>query len=352
MVALLTGALALIAASAPAAGDRHETGLRSSLRSSGLDASSPEASTPPADTLFVFHSAFWLNLHHFLYEQAVFAAGDSTRRMARHATPVTLDPLSGYERSVWKSAVAFYQDSVIDRSLLFNRLMGELDGQLGALDREESVEGQLGWRNLETVLDEAASIYATYWWPEHDKANRQHIAALEPLIARFGQAIAADQSAVFQVPWPEQPIRVDIVEFANWAGAYTRTEPTRILVSSTEGRGDPYGNLETVFHEAGHGMIGRTRGPVSEAAARAFTEAGREPPRSLWHPLLFYTVGVIVGDHLEAAGVGGFVPYADLHGLYGGEWAKPHELVVLYWPAYMAGETTLDATVEKIAADW
>lgn len=304
------------------------------------------------ETLFEFHSSFWLNLHHFLYEQAVFTTGDSTRRMARRARPVKLDALSGYERSAIKSALAFYRDSVIERSLLFNRRMGELDRELGMLGEEEGVIGQIGWRNLEDLLDEAAPIYAAYWWPKHDKANQEYIATLEPLVAEYGRAIAAEQSAVFQVEWPEEPVRVDVVEFANWAGAYTHTEPTYILVSSTEGRGDPHGNLETVFHEAGHGMIGRTRGPVSEAMARAFEDAGKEPPRSLWHPLLFFTVGEIVRDQLEEAGVEDFVPYADKYQLYSGEWAKPQSLVLLNWPAYMAGETTLEAAAEAIAADW
>ena len=305
-----------------------------------------------SDTLFEFHSAFWLNLHHFLYEQAIFSAGDSTRRMARNTRPVTLDALSGYQRSVIKAARAFYRDSVIESSLLFNRRLGEIDRELGRLEQTEGVIGQIGWRALEALLDEMAPIYATYWWPRHDAANRAHVEALEPLVAEYGEAIATEQTAVLIAEWPEEPIRVDVVEFANWAGAYTRTDPTRILISSTAGRGDDHGNLETVFHEAGHGMIGRTRGPVSEAIGRAFTEAGKEPPRSLWHPLLFFTVGEIVARQLAEDGVEDFVPYADRYGLYSGEWGKAHSLLLVYWPAYMAGEATLDDAVEKIAAEW
>lgn len=310
----------------------------------------PAPSVP--DTLFRFRSSFWLNLHHFFYEQAIFAASDSTRRMARNTRQVSLDPLSGYQRSVVKTATAFYRDSVIERSLLFNRLMGDLDRQLGELGEAESVRGQLGWRSLEELLDEAAPIYATYWWPRHEAANQAHIAALEPLVARYGEAIAADQTAALRVEWPAQPIRVDIVEYANWAGAYTRGDPIRIVISSTEGRGDELGNLETVFHEAGHGMIGRTRGPVSEAISVAFTDVGKEPPRQLWHPLLFYTVGVIVLEQLAEDGVDDYVPYADRYGLYTGAWGKAHDLLELYWPAYLAGETTLDVALDGIAADW
>lgn len=305
-----------------------------------------------ADTLFAFHSAFWLNLHHFLYEQAVFSAGDSTRRMARGATPVSLDALSDGERSAWTAALGFYRDSVIGNDLLFNRRLGEVDRELGALGDAESVGGGLGWMELAPVLEDAAPVYRAHWWPAHDSANLAHIAALEPLVARFGDAIATELTAVMQVTWPSEPVRVDIVEYANWAGAYTRGDPIRIVVSSTEGRGDPLGNLETVFHESGHGMIGRTRGPVTEAAVRAFTEAGKEPPRSLWHPLLFYTVGEIVGDELAEAGIEGYEPYADRFGLYTGRWAQAHALVLVYWPPYMEGRTTLDASMDSLAAAW
>ena len=37
---------------------------------------------------------------------------------------------------------------------------------------------------------------------------------------------------VFEAPWPGNPVRVDIVAYANWAGAYTTIEPTRPTISS------------------------------------------------------------------------------------------------------------------------
>jgi hypothetical protein len=303
-------------------------------------------------TLFEIHSSFWLNLHHFLYEQAVFSAGDSTRRMSRHATRASLDGLPEAERRIWDEALAFYRDSLIERSLLFNRRLGQLDRELWSLGAAPGVAGRLSSSALEPVLEAAAPVYAARWWPEHDAANREYIASLEPLLERFGDAIAADVETILHEAWPDEAVRVEIVEYANWAGAYTRTEPTRIVISSTEGVGDELGSLETVFHEAAHGMLGRTHGAVAEATRRAFTRAGKEPPASLWHPLLFFTVGEIVGRHLAKYGIEGYMPYADRHGLYTGEWREPHRLLSLYWPAYLDGQTTLDAALEKIAAAW
>ena len=38
-------------------------------------------------------------------------------------------------------------------------------------------------------------------------------------------------SAAYQTPWPADPIRTDVAEYASWAGAYTVLEPTHITIS-------------------------------------------------------------------------------------------------------------------------
>ena len=47
-------------------------------------------------------------------------------------------------------------------------------------------------------------------------------------------------------------MRVDLLVYANWAGAYTTGGPAHIVLSSTDEDSLADGALETLFHEASH----------------------------------------------------------------------------------------------------
>ena len=63
---------------------------------------------------FEFHSDFWLNLHHFLYEQALHP--DQT--------------LTGDEKLAWNKAVQFYRQSIIRHDLMEDANMRSIDTEL------------------------------------------------------------------------------------------------------------------------------------------------------------------------------------------------------------------------------
>ena|ERR1022692_3171065 len=94
----------------------------------------------------------------------------------------------------------------------------------------------------------AATIYKARWWPQHNRANLAWIAAATPLVAKYETVMKKELSAAYQTPWPADPIRTNVAEYASWAGAYTALDPTHITVSSSGTV--TQAAVETLFHEA------------------------------------------------------------------------------------------------------
>jgi hypothetical protein len=120
----------------------------------------PHLIAQPAPTpLFEFHSSFWVNLHLFLYQQAL-------------SKPPVVGGSSG-----WQGAVEYYRQEVISHNLL-SREMEAIGNALSAADQDRPVAG-LDPR-LVQVLNQVASEYRERWWPEHDRTNRRWIEAARP----------------------------------------------------------------------------------------------------------------------------------------------------------------------------
>src|ERR1700736_973028 len=79
-----------------------------------------QGGAPPAtDITFEFHSGFWVNLHHFLYEQA------------------TADSLSPSYPAEWLAALAYYRREVIRRDLMADEA-AQLNNRLSSLEAASS----------------------------------------------------------------------------------------------------------------------------------------------------------------------------------------------------------------------
>ena len=67
--------------------------------------------------------------------------------------------------------------------------------------------------------------------------------------------------------WPKDPIRVDVSEYANWAGAYTYTygwSRVHEIVSSADPADQGDAALEILFHEATHGFVPADSGRLAD----------------------------------------------------------------------------------------
>jgi hypothetical protein len=295
-----------------------------------------------AQSLFDFHSGFWVNLHHYLHA------------LVRTSEPLVEDlPASATaaEREAWSEAVDFYRTRFGKRNLLFDAILVTIKQQLieadtlgNAADPLSSLTGATAAAHRR-ALERAAPIYRKYRWAEHDAANKQFIATLQELLAKHGAAIAERLAGSYDDVWPANGIRADVVRDAGPPGnAYTTNvpRPTHITIGA-QGHGDTA--LELIFHEASHHWDQRLMKAVGDAADRLKVAA----PRNLWHALLFYNAGQITADTLAAAGRRDYVMMMVNQKIFDAPgW---HAAISRHWPGFLSGEISRDEAILRILRD-
>ncbi len=302
--------------------------------------------------VFDFYSEFWVNLHHVLYEQArLGTARPTTRSQSKQATgaeqKLSLEKLPEAESRAWSSSVADYAKYWANRDLLFDTEMVRIKDRLEDLGDSESVQTSGLAPELIAALLRAAPVYRARWWTEDDRANREWIAEVAPLVERLGAQLARELARVYRVPWPAGNIRVDVSTYAGLFGGYTSLDPLRVTVSSRDARNQHEAALEVLFHESSHALAE----PVRDAIARDCRERNKPIPRELWHALLFYTTGEVVRRSLsppEADALPPYQPYAYRAGLYVRDWQSYERALEQSWKPYLEGQTTFDAAVAQL----
>jgi len=304
--------------------------------------------------VFELHSGFWINLHHTLYQQA----RQSRDGRGGPSAPSAPARRTAAERAAWDAAVFYYQANYADKDLLFNTELMLLKNQLGDLENCDELSGakqkfcDAGLNpKLTKILEGAAAVYRAHEWPEHDRANRNWIAGVAPLVREKGLGLAERLSEVYQARWPREKIRVDVAAYANWAGAYTTLDPLRVLISSTDPRNQGSAALEVLFHEASHGIAE----PVQQAIIRECRQREKAIPRDLWHALIFYTTGEVIKPVLsEQAGAANhdpvYTPYAVRERLYQRGWDDYLKLLTRFWQPYLDGRVTFDDAIAHIVS--
>jgi hypothetical protein len=321
--------------------------------------------------VFELHSGFWINLHHALYYEArqrkAFVSRDAnTTKSAAPAAKSVLPgkELTDAEQKAWDDAVAFYMLNYADKDLLFTTELIQLKDQLGDFEDCDELSGRKRRfcdaglpANLTQVLEAAAPIYRAHLWPDHDKANRRWILQVAPLVREQGVGLSERLADIYQTRWPHGKIRVDVVAYANWAGAYTTVDPLRVTISSLDTRNQGPQALEVLFHEGSHGIAE----PVQRAIIRECRQRDKPIPRDLWHALVFYTTGEAVRTVLtspsvsrEEKGNGGpassYSAYAFREGLYQRGWKNYLELLQRFWQPYLDGKATFDDAIARMVS--
>lgn len=290
-----------------------------------------------------FESSPWPNLHHFLYVLARDRNGAPDRlRVAVREAPLDnqgFNALRGEDRSAWNDAIAVYQKDAAPLGIEYGKLV----------DVNYGVADLAGWEpithahdipdGIRGALEKAGPVYRKLWWPRHDAANRAWIGQLRPQVERYGPRIASQVVKAFRHPWPAGPLRVEVVAYAQWAGAYTTSDPPLITMSSLNAEHRGADGLEQLFHETSHLIM-----DTVDAGLRSQAQAAKkELSRDVSHAILFYTVGQIV-SHI----VPGHVAYADHYGVWQRGFMRYHELIVEYWQPYLNGKASMDEALEQI----
>jgi hypothetical protein len=265
---------------------RHSAALLASVLA--VAAALPSAQQKP---LFSFHSNAWLNLHHYVRASARGGGGPAA--------------LSDEQQQRWQAGVAFYKPYAT-RDVLRDDGMVAIASALRDAEGKTSLDGIAIEAPLKATLERLMPIYRTRGWPEHDRANREWIATVVPLVDRHGAAISHSLTRVYGTTWPAEPMHVDLSVVAGPVGAFSVNNHITISSSDQSYRG--YAGLEMVFHEGSHGLglFDAIIAPLNRIAA---DQKVALPPQ-LWHAVLFYTAGEITARELRARAID-YTPYAN-----------------------------------------
>jgi hypothetical protein len=241
--------------------------------------------------LFSFHSNAWLNLHH--YVRAAARGGPAP-------TGLTED-----EQKQWATGVEFYKPYAA-RDVLRDDGMVAIASALRGAEGKNTLDGIAIDPALKSMLERLMPIYRTHWWPQHDRANREWITAIVPLVERHGAAISQSLLRTYGTTWPAEPMHVDLSVVAGPVGGFSVNNHITISSSDPSYRG--YAGLEMAFHEASHGLglLAALIQPLDRAAAEQTVTL----PPQLWHAVLFYTAGEMTMRELKARGID-YSPYAN-----------------------------------------
>ena len=292
---------------------------------------------------FELHSGFWLNLHHFLYLRAVLATSDARKDGATAVDRIVpVRQMTSEQRITWSKALVYYRqfgngDPLRDRALI------TANYELSDAGNSSSVDGRRLTREMRISLEEAAPVYRALWWDDQDRRNRQWIERASLLVRRHGKNMSSRIASVYRIRWPTDKIPVEVVLYANWAGAYTTTNDTLITVSSVDPANQGDAALEILFHEASHALIGSVQEALSNQCK---IQAVTLKPPTLWHAILFYTTGALVREQLP-----GYKPVADSIGLWARAWPMYIGPLKADWQPYLDGKTSFDSAVANLVKD-
>ena len=292
--------------------------------------------------LFTFRQSFWLNLHHFLYVLGRARNNEpDSRRAAVAGASIEGQEILGRpepDRTAWDKAVANYASSVSKKDLVFDRSLSLLTKTIGDVGDNAPALSSAIDAPVREALWAAAPIYRGVWGGRHSMANQERTAELKKLIAQYGNAIAGEVSRAYRTRWPEAGFHVDVVAYAQWAGAYSTVGRLIVLGSLDRAQAGTQG-LESIFHEAMHQWDNATDRAIQEIA----TKSGRPVPRALSHSLIFYTAGYVVAKLVPA-----HRPYAMINGLWDNRGLVDKEKLDRFWRPYLEGKTGFDEAMESL----
>ena len=283
---------------------------------------------------FAFHSAFLMNLHHFLYDMAV--RKDKLAGVAWQVAP------TDSEMRTLRKAVEFYRANYAELGLRVDPTMLGIKHALSVDDARRDTTGLALPPAWAALLGEVAPIYARTLWPLHDGSNRAWIAQASALDAVYGAEIQAAIERHLGTPFSPTPIRDDIVfNTGSPQGAYT--DEQTVMPSD---RADYQGlaSLEMLYHEASHTIAV----PLEEAIDARMKATGRKGDSELWHVAQFYTVGAVTRDVLARRGKLVYQTYADKRGLYADHWAPLMPVINAVWLPHMEGKMDMPEAAKQM----
>lgn len=276
----------------------------------------------------------WVNLHQRLMHEVQFESPSA-------------ETLSGEDAAAWRRAVEAYREFLGDRSALFDDDLVRLNAALSETQGPE-LPASIPAAATE-VLRAAMPIYERTQWPQDDRVNRFWIALAEPMLASAAAELIAAHERTYGIPFPPR-IRVDVSARGWRFGAYTVGDRLKAhaVVSSADPSYQGFAALEMLLHEPSHAIVARSFGAIGGDLARAAEETGREPPRNLWHAILFYTSGELTRRALAERGIRDYEPYMYKGKMFEDGFRGFQGPLETHWQAWLDGEVSREEAVRRI----
>lgn len=282
------------------------------------------------------HSSFWMSLHQTLIADATASS------------PRELAALSTEEQTAWNDGVAAYRTAGGDGDITFAKPMMIANDAISQV-ADDATEPLID-SPLADALKRAAPVYRKYWWTSDDQANRFFIRYAAAMLHQAGEELVHAHESVYRTAWP-QLIRAYIAPYAGPYGAYTMTGRSGGVITTISCHDSGYQGfraVEMLLHESSHAIVGPLNGTVAASISAAAKQRGIEPPRNLWHALIFATSGELTREYLAERGVTNFIPSSD--DLFTRVWPAYREPIEKYWYPYLNGQGTLEEAIDKVVS--
>ena len=207
----------------------------------GCQTLAPKNTTKESE-MFEFHSALWINLHHYLYNEA----------FSKKSHQVPSIQFSSDEKIKVDAAIEFYKLNFKNRDLLFDSGLKKINDTLSSAENKETLDGLQLEDGLAKNLESVKPVYVKYLWEKQNQENLQWISKAKENLRLFESPIKEKLEKVLNQTFSKIPYRIDVVHEANWAGAYTSQSPPHTTISSGRKSYSDYASLEMIFHETLH----------------------------------------------------------------------------------------------------
>ncbi len=251
---------------------------------------------------FDFSINFWVNMHHFLYQESYLHLNHDSSLVTRDF----LQKLNSKEVALFDSTVAFYEHEIHDKHFFFSDHMNAVSNLLTNSKRQLSHSENPDINLLIKQLRNFKKIYHKYLWPQHYVQNKRVLDKNVALIKVLEMPMSSSLSSLFHRNWQAAKIKVNISAYGALIRSslrnvpYTNLNPTLITMTSSDYLLEQNGLwLELLFHEASHHLVFYNEGLITETIAKVSQEQKLKAPRGLWHAYLFYISGRVTQEKLK-----------------------------------------------------
>ena len=310
-----------------------------------------EATEPVAATgRFELRSDPHVALHHFLIDWASADAGEwPPYALSLGERDDWRSTLGDEEQRVWSTAVDAYALTRGRRRLFDTGMLSVRDWAAGIATRDAIPTAD---QPLADAIETALPMYERHWWPAHDTRNRAWIESVSPTLATVEEQMIGRLEGAYGGQWPDAPIPIDVMVYANPDGAYSTGG--RLTISSVHRGNQMPQAVEMIFHEASH--IDPLEQPLRSGLDNAFQAAGGAAADRLWHDMIFYTNGEVTKLVLAEHGQPGYRHYGSF-GVYrrGERWSVELPAFETHWGPFLKSGSkdsgTRRAALETLASE-